>query len=76
MNWFVLGFDAEAVFGYQTMSRGENNMKKLEAVLYLEEVRMRFEDKEKFVEFLEIINDYRVHRLDQVEQHFFLQFFT
>ncbi|KAK8470790.1 hypothetical protein PHAVU_003G056501, partial [Phaseolus vulgaris] len=45
------------------MSRGENNMKKLEAVLYLEEVRMRFEDKEKFVEFLEIINDYRVHRM-------------
>jgi len=76
LNWFVLGFDAEAVFGYQTMSRGGNNMTKLEAVEYLKEVRMRFEDKEKFMEFLKIITEYRVRRLDQVEQHFFLQFST
>ncbi|KAL9276084.1 hypothetical protein ACSQ67_026372 [Phaseolus vulgaris] len=41
------------------MSRGGNNMTKLEAVEYLKEVRMRFEDKEKFMEFLKIITEYR-----------------
>ncbi|ESW25682.1 hypothetical protein PHAVU_003G056500, partial [Phaseolus vulgaris] len=45
------------------MSRGGNNMTKLEAVEYLKEVRMRFEDKEKFMEFLKIITEYRVRRM-------------
>lgn len=57
------------------MSKAGKNMTKLEAVEYLKEVQKKFKDeKEKFEEFLKIMTDYRLHRLDQVEPHFFLQF--
>ncbi|KAK7348674.1 hypothetical protein VNO80_23277 [Phaseolus coccineus] len=49
---------------YQIMSRGEENMARLEAVEYLDKVQKKFEDKEKFKEFLKIITSYILYRKD------------
>ena len=75
LNWFVLGYNAQAIFQYQIMSKGGQKMTKMDAIQYIKEVQYTFRDKrEKFDKFMDVMKDYKLHRFDQVKLHSFLQF--
>lgn len=77
MNWFVLGYNAQAIFQYQIMSKGGQKMTKMDAIQYIKEVQYTFRDKrEKFDKFMDVMKDYKFHRYEQVEQQSTFQFST